>query len=112
MVQQELKPRLIHTKRGAVIALCSTGYVAALSFREVLLQTQHKPPLPYRLTFPAASVGRSGSHPGVLRMHNVGFGSVLPARLRQGARLGRWLGDKFLPWSDQVSSFGTCGCRD
>jgi hypothetical protein len=45
MGQPEAKPRLIHTKRGAVIALCSTGYVAALSFRNVLLQSQHKPPL-------------------------------------------------------------------
>jgi hypothetical protein len=45
MGQPESKPRLIRTKRGAVIALCLTGYVAALSFRNVLLQSHHRPPL-------------------------------------------------------------------
>jgi hypothetical protein len=44
MGQPESKPRLIRTKRGAVIALCLTGYVAALSFRNVLLQSHHRPP--------------------------------------------------------------------
>lgn len=42
MEQPEFKPRLIHKKRGAVIALCLTGYVAALSFRDVLSHSQHK----------------------------------------------------------------------
>lgn len=42
MDQPEFKPRLIHNKRGAVIALCLTGYVAALSFRDVLFHSQHK----------------------------------------------------------------------
>src|SRR5580765_1395692 len=42
MGQPGFKPRLIHTKRGAVIVLCLTGYVAALSFREVLSRSQHK----------------------------------------------------------------------
>src|SRR2546430_12373324 len=36
MRQPEFKPRLIHTKRGAVFALCCTGYVATLSVRDVL----------------------------------------------------------------------------
>ena len=36
MGQPEFKPRLIHTKRGAVFALCCTGYVATLSVRDVL----------------------------------------------------------------------------
>jgi hypothetical protein len=45
MAQPESKPPLIRTKRGAVIALCLTGYVAVLSFRNVLLQSHHKPPL-------------------------------------------------------------------
>src|SRR6266481_2761263 len=42
MGQPELKPRLIHNKRGALIALCLTGFVAALSFRDVLSHSQHK----------------------------------------------------------------------
>jgi len=42
MGQPEFKPRLIHNKRGAVIALCLTGYLAALSFRNVLSHSQHK----------------------------------------------------------------------
>ena len=42
MEQAEFKPRLIHTKRGAVIALCVTGYVAALSFRDVFSHSQRK----------------------------------------------------------------------
>ena len=44
MGQSEIKPRLIHTRRGAVIALCLTGYVAALSFRDVLSPAQYKFP--------------------------------------------------------------------
>jgi hypothetical protein len=44
MGQQELKDRLIHTKRGAIIVLCSTSYVAVLSFRNLLLQSQHETP--------------------------------------------------------------------
>jgi hypothetical protein len=42
MGQPEFKPRLIHTKRGAVIALCFTGYVAALSVRDVLWHSQRQ----------------------------------------------------------------------
>ncbi|SRR5881394_139821 len=42
MRQPEFKPRLIHNKRGAIIALCFTGYVAALSFRDVLSHSQRK----------------------------------------------------------------------
>ena len=36
MRQPEFRPRLIHSKRGAVFALCCTGYVATLSVRDVL----------------------------------------------------------------------------
>jgi hypothetical protein len=42
MEQPEFKPRLIHNKRGVVIALCFTGYVSALSFRNVLWHSQRK----------------------------------------------------------------------
>src|SRR5258707_7565112 len=42
MGQPEFKPRLIHNRLGAVIALCLTGYVAALSFRSVLSHSHHK----------------------------------------------------------------------
>ena len=42
MGQPEFKPRLIHSKRGALIALCFTGYIAALSFRDVLSHSQRK----------------------------------------------------------------------
>ncbi len=42
MAQSELKHRLIHTKYGAVFALCSTGYITALVFRNLLSQPQHK----------------------------------------------------------------------
>jgi hypothetical protein len=42
MGQPGFKPRLINTKRGAVIVLCLTGYIAALSFREVLSHSQYK----------------------------------------------------------------------
>jgi hypothetical protein len=42
MGQPESKPRLIHTKRGAVIALCFTGYVAALSVWNVLWHSQRQ----------------------------------------------------------------------
>ncbi|MGC2526767.1 MAG: hypothetical protein WA639_03405 [Candidatus Acidiferrum sp.] len=43
MRQPEFRPRLIHTKRGAVIILCVTAYLAALSVRDVLWlpQRQH-----------------------------------------------------------------------
>lgn len=42
MGQPEFKPRLIHTKRGAVIALCLTGYAATLSVRDVLWHPQRR----------------------------------------------------------------------
>lgn len=42
MEQQEVKPRLIHTRLGATIALCCTGYVAALSFPDVVSHPQRK----------------------------------------------------------------------
>jgi hypothetical protein len=42
MEQPEFRPRLVHTKRGAVIALCVTGYLAALSVRDVLWHSQRQ----------------------------------------------------------------------
>ena len=42
MGQSEFKPRLIHSKRGAVFVLCFTGYLAALTFRDVFLHSQRK----------------------------------------------------------------------
>ena len=42
MVQELVKPRLIHSRRGAAFALCLTGYAAALTFRNLLLHSQHK----------------------------------------------------------------------
>jgi hypothetical protein len=42
MEQPEFKPRLIHNKRGAVIAVFLTAYVAGLSFRDVLSHSQRK----------------------------------------------------------------------
>ena len=42
MEQPEFKPRLIHNKRGAVIAMFFTAYVAGLSFRHVLSHSQRK----------------------------------------------------------------------
>jgi hypothetical protein len=42
MGQSEIKPRLIHTKRGAVFALCCTGYFAILSVRDVLWHSQRQ----------------------------------------------------------------------
>ncbi len=42
MGQPEFRPRLIHTKRGAVIALCVTGYLGALSVRNVLWHSQRQ----------------------------------------------------------------------
>src|SRR6266852_2110603 len=42
MGQPEFKPRLIHTKRGAVFALCCTGYFATLSVRDVLWHSQRQ----------------------------------------------------------------------
>ena len=44
MGQPEFKPRLIHTKRGALITLCCTGYVAASSVRDALWHPQRQHP--------------------------------------------------------------------
>lgn len=44
MGQPISKRGLIHNKRDAVIALCLTGYVAALSFRNVLSHSPRKHP--------------------------------------------------------------------
>jgi hypothetical protein len=53
--QPELNSRLIHTKVAAVIVLCCTVYIAALSFRNVLshAQRQHRWLLDYsRIDYP------------------------------------------------------------
>jgi hypothetical protein len=42
MGESESKPRLIHTRRGAVITLCVTLYLSALGFRDVLSHSQRK----------------------------------------------------------------------
>jgi hypothetical protein len=42
MGQPEFKPRLIHSKRGAVFVLCCTGYLATLSVRDVLWHSQRQ----------------------------------------------------------------------
>jgi len=42
MEQPEFEARLIHNKRGALIAICMTGYVAGLSFRNVLSHSQRE----------------------------------------------------------------------
>lgn len=42
MGRPELNHRLIQTKYGAVFALCSSGYVSALVFRNVLSHSKHK----------------------------------------------------------------------
>jgi hypothetical protein len=42
MGRPEFKPRLIHTKRGAVFALCCTGSIATLSVRDVLWHSQRQ----------------------------------------------------------------------
>jgi hypothetical protein len=42
MGQPEFKPRLIHSKRGAVFVLCRTGYLATLSVRDVLWHSQRQ----------------------------------------------------------------------
>src|SRR5580698_6851841 len=49
MRQFELKHRLIHTKYGAVFALCSCGYVTVLVFRNLLSHPQHKSQWPLDL---------------------------------------------------------------
>jgi hypothetical protein len=83
MAQQAFKPRLIHTKRGAIIALCMTAYVATFSFRNVFLQSQHKPPLllinlPFLLPAWVVAGVNLGFYAGLI------WGSVLLYRLAQG----------------------------
>jgi hypothetical protein len=59
MEQPKYKPGLIHTRRDAVIALCLTGFVAALtvwnavsrSFRGVVYRSQHSLPWVIDLRF-------------------------------------------------------------
>ena len=41
MGQSEIKPRLIHTKRGVVFTLCCIGYMGTLSVRDLFRHSQH-----------------------------------------------------------------------
>src|ERR1051326_9376706 len=96
MAQQAFKPRLIHTKRGAIIALCMTAYVATFSFRNVFLQSQHKPPLllidlPFFLPAWVVAGVNLGFYAGLI------WGSVLLYRLPHGKKRGfvNCLGGRF-----------------
>lgn len=42
MGRPEFNPRLIHSKRGALIALCATGFLAALTFWDVFSYPQRE----------------------------------------------------------------------
>ncbi len=42
MGQSEFKPGLIRSRRGALVVACLTGFVTALSFRDVLSHSRHQ----------------------------------------------------------------------
>ncbi len=77
MGQQQFRPRLIHGKRGAVVAVCVTGYLAALSVRDVLWHSQRR----HHWILDLDQI--------VYDLHRLGYWHIsLPAWLVAGANLG------------------------
>src|SRR5271170_6246833 len=97
MGQEQLKDRLIHTRRGAVIVLCSTGYVAALSFRNLLVQSQHEPPLLIDSHFPLPSWAAAGINLAFYVCLIWGFAELYRnARGKERVLVGGWVTSFFL----------------
>lgn len=95
MGQPEFSARLIHTRRGAAVVLCVTGYLAALSVRDVLWHQPREHHWPLDLDQPVYDLDRLGywhiSLPAwVVAGANLGFyaallwGGVLLYRIAQG----------------------------
>jgi hypothetical protein len=98
MEQPESKPRLIHTKRGAVIVLYSTGYIAALSFRNLLLhQSQHKPPLLMDSHFPLPAWAATGVNLAFYACLIWGWAALYRlAQSKERVSVGGWVTSFFL----------------
>src|SRR6266550_4706879 len=110
MGQPEFKPRLIHTKRGAVFALCCTGYVVTLSVRDVLWHSQRQ--LHWLLDLDWLVLWHISLPAWVVAGVNLACGAALPDCPGQGARFSSWLGRSYLPWFNPISNFSVCGYRN
>ena len=99
MEQSENKPRLIESTRAAIIALCLTGFVAALSFRALVRHTHYKSywllDLRGILPAPAAAVVNVGFYAYVLWLAVVFYRS---AQGKEKVLVAGWIGAMFLGW--------------
>ncbi len=111
MEQSENKPRLIESRRTAVVALCLTGFVAALSFREVVRHAQHKSYwlLDLRGILPAAAVVNVGFYAYVLWLAVVFYRS---AQGKERVLVAGWIGAIFLGWIRNLVSMPLVGTLD
>jgi hypothetical protein len=113
MEQSENKPRLLESRRGAVVALCLTGFVAALSFRELLSHAQHKSywllDLRGILPAPAAAVVNVGFYAYVLWLAAVFYRS---AQGKERVLVAGWIGAIFLGWIRNLVSMPVAATLD
>jgi hypothetical protein len=113
MDPSENKPRLIESRRGAVVALCLTGFVAALSFRELLSDAQHQSywllDLRGILPAPAAAVVNVGFYGYVLWLAVVFYRS---AQGKERVLVAGWIGTVLGGWIRNLVSMPVAAALD
>jgi hypothetical protein len=113
MEQSENKPRLIESTRAAIIALCLTGFVAALSFRELVRHAHYKSywllDLRGILPAPAAAVVNVGFYAYVLWLAVVFYRS---AQGKERVLVAGWIGAIFLGWIRNLVSMPIAATLD
>ncbi|MGO9588445.1 MAG: hypothetical protein ACLP3K_00180 [Candidatus Acidiferrales bacterium] len=113
MDQSEDKARLIGNRRTAVVALCLTGFVAALSFRELLSHAQHKSywllDLRGILPAPTAAVVNVGFYAYVLWLAVVFYRG---AQGKERVLVAGWFGTVFLGWIRNLVSMPVAATLD
>jgi hypothetical protein len=105
MEQSENKPRLIESTPAAIVALCLTGFVAALSFRELVRHAQYKSywllDLRGILPAPVAAVVNVGFYAYVLWLAVVFYRS---AQGKERVLVAGWIAAVFLGWIRNLAS--------
>jgi hypothetical protein len=113
MEPSEDKPRLIGTRRQAVVALCLTALVAALSFRELVRHPQHKSywllDLHGMLPAPAAAAVNLVLYAYLLWLGIVFYRS---AQGKESVVVAGWFGAIFLGWLRNLVSMPRAATLD
>jgi hypothetical protein len=99
MGQSENKPRLIESTLAAIVALCLTGFVAALSFRELVRHAQYQSywllDLRGILPAPAAAAVNVGLYAYLLWLAVMFYRG---AQGRERVLIAGWFGANVLGW--------------